>query len=82
MIAVKNFKASEEVASFIASADPVKVLAFRPSHETKERVSELIALEKKDSISEEERYELDYYMQLEHLMRMAKVFARKYSSVK
>lgn len=82
MIAVKNFRASEEVASFIASADPVKVLAFRPSHETKERVSELIELEKESKISDDERYELDYYMQLEHLMRMAKVFARKYSAAK
>ncbi len=45
MIAVKNFKASEEVASFIAETNPAKVLAFRPSSETKERVSELIERE-------------------------------------
>lgn len=82
MIAVKNFKASEEVASFIAETDPAKVLAFRPSTETKERVSELIEREKTDGISLDEKYELDHYMQLEHLMRMAKIFARKYSSVK
>ena len=82
MIALKNFKASEEVASFIANADPAKVIAFRPSLETTDRVSELIELEKSDKISPDERYELDYYMQLEHLMRMAKIFARKHSSVK
>lgn len=82
MIAVKNFKASEEVASFIAKTDPAKVLAFRPSRETKARVSELIEREKTEGISSEEKYELDYYMQLEHLMRMAKIFARKYTSVK
>jgi len=79
MIALKNFKASEEVASFIASADPAKVIAFRPSNETKERVSELIDIEKSGAISDDERYELDYYMQLEHLMRMAKIYARKYA---
>lgn len=79
MIALKNFKASQEVASFIASADPAKVLAFRPSAETKERVSELIDIEKDGSISADERCELDYYMQLEHLMRMAKIYARKYT---
>ena len=44
MIAVKNYKASEEVASLIASADPAKVFAFRPSQETTECVSELIDL--------------------------------------
>jgi len=77
MIAVKNYKASEEVANFIAMTNPAKVLAFRPSDEAKKRVSELIEREKSDEISVEEKRELDYYMQLEHLMRMAKIFARK-----
>lgn len=80
MIAVEKFKASEEVASFIAAADPAKVIAFKPSRETMDRVSDLIDLEKNDKITEDERDELDYYMQLEHLMRMAKVLARKYSA--
>ena len=77
MIAVKNYKASEEVASLIASADPAKVIAFRPSQETIERVSGLIDLEKNDCISSDERRELDCCMQLEHLMRMPKILARK-----
>lgn len=82
MIAVKNYKASEEVASFIAATNPAKVLAFRPSEETKQRVSELIEREKNNEISEEETQELDYYMQLEHLMRMAKIFARQQTAAK
>lgn len=82
MIALKNYKASEEVADFIAHTNPAKVLAFRPSDETRERVSYLIEREKTGEISEEEKSELDYYMHLEHLMRMAKIFARKYASQK
>ena len=82
MIAVKNYKASEEVADFIAATNPAKVLAFRPSEETMQRVSDLIEREKNDGISAEEKHELDYYMQLEHLMRMAKIFAHKYSHSK
>lgn len=82
MIAVKNYKASEEVANFIAMTNPAKVLTFRPSEETKQRVSDLIEREKTEGISEEEKSELDYYMQLEHLMRMAKIFARKYAENK
>lgn len=81
MIAAKNYKASEEVANFIAMTNPAKVLAFRPSEETKQRVSDLIEREKNDEISEEEKTELDHYLQLEHLMRMAKIFARKYATV-
>lgn len=80
MVAVKNYKASEEVASFIALTNPAKVLAFRPSEETTQRVSDLIEREKADGISAEEKRELDYYMQLEHLMRMAKIYARKYAA--
>lgn len=80
MIAVKNYKASEEVADFIALTNPAKVLAFRPSDETKQRVSDLIDREKNERISAEEKSELDYYMHLENLMRMAKIFARKYAS--
>ena len=79
MITVKNYKASEEVADFIATTNPAKVLAFQPSKETKGRVSDLIEREKNEGISAEEKNELDYYMQLEHLMRMAKIFARKYT---
>lgn len=80
MIAIRNLKASEEVASFIAGTDPAKVLAFRPSAETRHRVSELIEREKENAITSEEKLELDYYLQLEHLMRMAKVLARKNTS--
>lgn len=80
MIAIKDYKASEEVADFIAATDPAKVIAFRPSKETSDRVSDLIGREKSGEISLEEQQELDQYMQLEHLMRMAKIFARKYSA--
>ena len=82
MIAVKNYKASDEVANFIAMTDPAKVLTFRPSEETRQRVSDLIEREKTEGISDEEKRELDYYMQLEHLMRMAKIYARKYAENK
>ncbi|MGD9563692.1 MAG: hypothetical protein AB7F88_16780 [Pyrinomonadaceae bacterium] len=82
MIAINSFKASQEVASFIAATNPAKVLAFRPSAETEARVSELIEREKGSRITSDERAELDHYMQLEHLMRMAKVLARKHTSGK
>ena len=77
---MQTLKAYEEIAEFIASVNPAKVLAFRPSEETKHRVSELIEREKTIGISTEEKRELDNYMQLEHLMRMAKILAHKYST--
>lgn len=70
-------RAYDEVIEFIAAANPGKVIAFRPSDATKQRVSDLIHREKTDGLSPEEKAELDHYMWLEHVMRMAKIRARR-----
>ena len=49
----------------------------RPSEAAKIWVAELIRREKSDGLTAEETTELDHYMQLEHLMRLAKVRARR-----
>ncbi|HMS39045.1 MAG TPA: hypothetical protein PKE69_02380 [Pyrinomonadaceae bacterium] len=79
MSAIQNYQAYQEVVDFIASSNPAKVLAFKPSEAAKQRVSELIEREKNEGLSAEETSELDYYMKLEHLMRMAKIKAHQYS---
>ena len=63
-------RAYEEVIDFIAGG--------RPSEASKARVSELIYKSKNASISSEEKDELNHYMQLEHLMRLAKARAQRY----
>ena len=66
-------KAYEEIVEFIASGTtPSNVVAFRPSEKTKERVADLIEREKTSGISPDEESELNHYLQLEHLMRLAK----------
>ena len=52
-------------------------MAFRPSEATTQHVSELIYREKTTGLSPEEKAELDHYMLLEHVMRMAKIRARQ-----
>ena len=74
-------KAYEEVIEFIAAGtSPSSVITFRPSAAVKERVADLIHREKTDGLSLDEKTELDHYMQLEYLMRLAKARARKYIS--
>ena len=51
-------------------------LSYRPSDATRERVLELIDREKTTGLSGEEKSELDHYMELEHIMRLAKARAR------
>ena len=70
-------RAYQEVIEFIASGTtPKNVIAFRPSQASKERVEALIERKKTVGLSEDENSELEHYMQLEHLMRLAKARAR------
>jgi hypothetical protein len=70
-------KSHEEIIDFIAAGTtPETVLAFRPSREVQERVAELVERSQEGSISTEDQAELDDYLQLEHLMIMAKARAR------
>jgi hypothetical protein len=72
-------QAYEEIIDFIAAGTtPGSVASFRPSEKAKERVAELIYREKTTGLSSEETAELEHYMQLEHLMRLAKARAREY----
>jgi hypothetical protein len=71
--------AYEEIVEFIAAGTtPSSVVAFRPSASAKARVADLISREKSEGLSDEETAELNHYMQLEHLMRLAKARARKH----
>jgi hypothetical protein len=71
-------KVYDEVIEFIASSSPQNVIAFRPSDEARARVTDLIFREKTEGLSEDEKSELDHYLQIEHLMRLAKARAHHY----
>jgi O-succinylbenzoate synthase len=73
--------AYEEVVDFIAAGPkPGKIIAFKPSAITKERVADLIYREKTEGLTPAERSELEHYLQLEHLMRLTKARARRYTA--
>jgi hypothetical protein len=72
-------RAYEEVIEFIAAGtSPDGVAAFRPSDATRQRVADLVQREKGEGLTTEERSELEHYLQLEHLMRLAKARARQH----
>ena len=76
---MNHVKAYEEVIDFIAAGTtPQNVIDFRPSEAAQERLTELISREKQGALSAEDRSELDHYLQLEHLMRLAKARAREF----
>jgi hypothetical protein len=55
-------------------------LAFRPSAEAKARVQELLERSKRDGLSVDEQAELDRFGELEHLMQLVKVRARRFAT--
>ena len=65
-----------EIIDFIATGTtPEMVANFRPSPEAQQRLAELIRREKEGSLSPEEKSELDHFVELEHILRMAKARA-------
>ena len=75
-------KSYEEIIDFIAAgATPQALLAFRPSDGVQRRVAELVERSKQGSISAEEQSELEDYLQLEHIMIMAKARARQHTQL-
>jgi hypothetical protein len=75
--------AYEEIIDFLASGTtPEKLINFQVSEKVKERVTDLIFQEKNETLTPEEKSELDHYMLLEHLIRLAKVRAHQYLTVK
>jgi hypothetical protein len=66
-----------EIIDFIAAGTtPDAVAQFRPSLEAQQRIAQLIERNKEDALSPEEKAELDHFMELEHILRMAKAKAR------
>ena len=73
-------KSYEEIIDFIAGGTtPESVVGFHPSDHVQQRVAELVARSKDGNICVEEQSELEDYLQLEHIMIMAKARAREHT---
>lgn len=67
-----------EILDFMVSApSPAEIIAFKPSPKMEDRLTELIHKNKQDALSDEERLELDAFLQLNHFVNMLKIRARK-----
>ena len=70
--------AYEEFVDFIAGGTtPSSVVAFQPSEAAKAKVADLIRRQKTTGLSPDETVELNSFLQIEHLMRLAKARARQ-----
>lgn len=67
----------DHVADFIAEMNPAKLLQLRATDNDRERLEALIEKEKDGILTFSEKDELDHYLVLERLIRLAKAHARQ-----
>ncbi|BAY38839.1 hypothetical protein NIES2111_31880 [Nostoc sp. NIES-2111] len=71
-----NFLDEKQIIALLASQPtPEQILAIRPSPEFQARVSDLLAQSKAGTLSAKGEAELERYLTIEHLVRMAKAHA-------
>ena len=65
----------DELAEFLASLAPDKVLAFKPSEKKQARLSELLSLQQSRALTPAEKTEMEHFFTLERIIRVAKAHA-------
>lgn len=70
-------RAYDEIIDWLAGGfTPAALVVYQPSEEARERVADLIRQSKNEALTPAEATELAHYLQLEHLLRLAKARAR------
>ncbi len=73
-----TYRVFDEIIEFITSApSPEEIVAFKPSERLQRRVNELLDKKRESDLSESETHEVEQYLMIEHIMRLAKARARK-----
>jgi hypothetical protein len=68
-----------EFIDFLAGGfTPQQIVAYKPSAVLQQKFSDLLYRFKQEGLSEQEQQEFTYFLQLEHIIRMAKARARKH----
>jgi hypothetical protein len=71
-------RAYEEIIDFIAGGStPSDVAAYQPSVEARAEVESLVAKRAARQLTANEQADLAHYLELEHIMRLAKARARR-----
>ncbi len=71
-------KVYEELVEFIARLSPQEVINFRPSQASQERLETLLQRRRDSRLTPEEEEELQNYLVVEHLFRLAKAKAHEF----
>jgi hypothetical protein len=67
------YNAYDQIAELIAELNPAKVMAMKANEELQNRFESLVEKSKESSLNLQEKDELDHYVVLERLIRLAKI---------
>lgn len=65
----------DEVADFMATMNPEKVIAFKPSKANQNRLDFLLDKQKETTLTHEEKSELEHFLMLNRIIGLAKARA-------
>jgi hypothetical protein len=65
----------DEVANFMATMNPEKVIAFKPSEANQNRFDLLLEKRKQNELNVEEKSEIEHYLMLNRIIGLAKAQA-------
>ncbi|GAB4495679.1 MAG: hypothetical protein OHK0019_25410 [Saprospiraceae bacterium] len=65
----------DELAKLLANMDPAKVIQFHASKKAQKRLEELLEKNKEGTLPEDEKAEIERFMTVEHIVRLAKARA-------
>lgn len=74
---IRHYSIYDELAIFLAGLAPEKVLQYHASAQTQARLEELLWKNKEGALTEAEQNELEGFMTIEHLVRLAKARAHQ-----
>lgn len=67
-----------EIIDFLASAPTqAEIIAYKPPQRLEQRLEYLMEQNRRDTLSADEREELDEFIRINHLMNMVKIRARQ-----
>jgi hypothetical protein len=75
MVVAEYNSVYDELAFFLASLSPRRVITYKSSSKSQERVNTLIEKNKTDGLTTEENSEMERFMTVEHIVRLAEAKA-------
>jgi len=67
----------DELAELLANMNPAKVIQFHASKGAQQRLEELLEKNKEGALTEDEKIEIERFMTVEHIVRLAKARAHQ-----